>query len=368
MAAARAHAMVFHYIDGGSDDEESLRTSVADFRRVTLVHRVLRDVSSVDTSVRVFGQRLKVPFFFAPSAGNRLFHTEGEEAVARVAAEFGTAYSLSTLSTVSIERVAEIGPDPRWFQLYIWKDRGIVREMIARAKAAGFSALILTADFAVTGNREREIRTRFAIPPKLSAWHVWEAMKRPAWSWDFATSKPIAYANLNSKVKATSLSAFVAQQLSLDFTWRDAEWLLSEWNGMAVLKGVVHPDDARQAQALGFGGVMISNHGGRQLDSDLSPVAALTRIRDAVGPDYDLVLDGGIRRGTDILKALAMGATAVSFARPYLYGLAAGGTAGVRRAAELLATEFRRNMMLAGVPSVADINRDLVVETPWAAR
>jgi len=360
LARSRAHPMVFGYIDGGADDEVTLARNTDDFGDVTLLHRVLRDVSAIDTSTTVFGKRLALPFFFAPSAGNRLFHSEGETAVARVATEIGTAYSLSTLSTVSIEDIARIGPEPRWFQFYVWKDRGLVREMLARAKTAGYSALMLTADFPITGNRERDLRTGFTIPPKVGLRQVVDAVRRPAWTRDYLFSEKISYANLDAKVPATTLSEFVARQLSPDFTWRDSEWLLGEWGGTAVLKGVVHADDARRAQASGFSGLMVSNHGGRQLDGEISPIAALPRILDAVGGHLDVVLDGGVRRGTHVLKALAIGATAVSFARPYLYGLAAAGTAGVRRAAQILASELRRDMALAGVSRVGEITSDLL--------
>lgn len=354
LARRRAHASVFHYIDGGADDEVSLRRSVSDFDDYVLPHQVLRDVSTIDTGIALLGSRLSVPFFFSPSAGNRLFHKDGEAAVARVAQEVGTAYCLSTLSTVSIEDVAAIGPDPRWFQLYVWKDRGLVREMLARAKAAGYGALILTADFAVAGNRERDLKTGFTIPPKLGARQVIDALAAPAWTLDWLTSPPIRYANLSQTTDAVSLVDFVNRQLSPDFTWKDAEWLLGEWSGPALLKGVVRPDDARQAIRSGFNGVMISNHGGRQLDGSPSPISVLPRIREAV-QDGAVILDGGVRRGTHIVKALALGADAVSFARPYLWGLAAGGAAGVRRAAEILTHELRRDLALLGVARIGDL-------------
>ncbi|RVT39428.1 alpha-hydroxy acid oxidase [Sphingobium algorifonticola] len=362
LAARRAHPMVFGYIDGGADDEVTLGRNSSDFDAITLTHRVLEDVSSIDTRTTVFGEEMALPFFFSPSAGNRLFHTEGEAAVAQVARELGIAYCLSTLSTVSIEDVAKIGPSPRWFQLYVWKDRGLVREMIARARASGYSALILTADFPITGNRERDIRTGFTIPPRTGPRQALGAIMHPAWTWDYLTSAAISYANLDATVSATSLSEFVAKQLSPDFTWRDAEWLLGEWNGTAILKGVVHPDDARRAIDLGFRGIMVSNHGGRQLDGVHSPISALPAILDATSGDADVVVDGGIRRGTHMMKAIALGAKAVSFARPYLFGLAAGGTAGVRRAGTILASELRRDMALAGVNTIDAIDGRLFLK------
>lgn len=359
-ARRRAHKMVFDYIDGAADDEKTLRENTSAFDRYRLAHKVLVGVDEIDTSITLLGHTLQHPFFFSPAAGQRLFHTHGERGAATVAKEIGTAFCLSTLSSVSIEDVAAIGPDPRWFQLYVWKDRGLVREMIQRAKENGYSALILTVDFPITGNRERDPRNGFTIPPKTGPKQVIEAMKRPAWSWDFTFGPPIQYANLDQKTSAVSLNDFVAQQMHAGFNWRDAEWLLGEWAGASILKGVVRGDDARRAADLGFNAIAVSNHGGRQLDSDMTPIDALPEVLDAVGGSAEVILDGGIRRGTDILKALALGANAVSFARPYLYGLAAGGIPGVRRVGELMSAAVRRDMALAGVTKIADITSDLV--------
>lgn len=359
-ARRRAHRMVFDYIDGGADDEVTLARNREAFRDYELMFRVLVGVDEVNTACELLGERLQVPFFCAPSAGNRLFHTDGERAVARAAAAAGTIYSLSTLSTVSIEEIARLTSGPKWFQLYVWKDRALVREMLQRAHAAGYRALILTVDFPVTGMRERDPRNGFTIPPSYGVRQVWHALRSPAWTWDYLTGEPIRYANLSTETPATSLSQFTAEQLHPGFTWRDAEWLLGEWKGPAVIKGVVRADDARRAASLGFRGVMVSNHGGRQLDSSPAPIDALEPIVQAVGGDAEVILDGGVRRGTDVLKALALGARAVSFARPYLYGLAAGGEAGVARALDLLTQAVRRDMALAGVRSLSEIDRSLV--------
>lgn len=361
-ARRRAHPMVFAYIDGGADDETTLKHNSEAFGDYDLLFRVLRGVDKVDSSTRILGQATDVPFFCSPSAGNRLFHTHGERAVARAADEVGTIYSLSTLSSVSIEDIGQLTDGPKFFQLYVWKDRELVKDMLRRAKAAGFSAMILTVDFPIAGYREREFRTGFTIPPRYGIQQVLGAIRRPLWTRDFLMSEPIRYANLSQDTAATSLAAFVAEQLHAGFNWQDTEWLLGEWNGPAIIKGVVRPDDARRAVDLGFDAISISNHGGRQLDHSPAPIHALRSIRQAVGDDAEVYVDGGIRRGTDILKALALGANAVSFARPYLYGLAADGDAGARRALTLMAEAFRRDMALAGVTSIAEIDESFVRE------
>lgn len=359
-ARRRAHRMVFDYIDGGSDDEWSLKNNSSAFQKYELAFRVLHGVDSVDTSTTLLGEKLSVPFFCSPAAGNRLFHTEGERAVAKAASECGTIYSLSTLSSVSIEDISELTTGPKWFQLYVWKDRVLVKEMIDRAKKAGFKALILTVDFAITGNRERDPNNGFTIPPSYGPKQALAALRAPWWTRDFLLGPKIKYANLSSDTPAVSLNDFVAQQLHAGFSWQDAEWLLGEWNGPAVIKGVVRSDDARRAVETGFNAVSISNHGGRQLDYSPAPIDVLPGIVDKVGGDLEIILDGGVRRGTDILKSLALGANAVSFARPYLYGLAAGGYAGVSRALELMRLAVERDMALLGVRSILEIDQSMV--------
>lgn len=367
-ARRRAHRIVFDYIDGGADDECTLRRNCAAFEDYELLYRVLVGVDAIDTTTSLLGQKIAVPFFTAPAAFNRLFHTQGERAVARAVADAGTIYCLSTLSSVSLEEIARLTAGPKWFQLYVWKDRTLVREMLDRARAAGFAALILTVDLPVAGNRERDPRNGLVMPPKAGLQQAIGALRHPRWTWDYLTGPPLRYANLTGASPSVSLVQFVADQLHAGFDWRSAEWLLGEWNGPAVIKGVVRADDARRAVALGFRAVMVSNHGGRQLDHSPAPIDVLEPIVDAVGADAEVILDGGVRRGTDILKALALGARAVSFARPYLYGLAAGGEAGVRRALEILSTAVRRDMALLGVRSVREIDRSLVVRRARTCR
>lgn len=360
-ARRRAHRMVFDYIDGGADDEVTLSSNESVFAEYELAFKVLAGIDHVDPSTSLLGQPLRYPFFFSSSAGNRLFHTEGERAVASVAAQYGIPYSLSTLSSTSIEDIADLNDSPKFFQLYVWKDRGLLREMLDRAKEAEFAALILTVDFPITGNRERDLANGFTIPPKIGARQVWQAFSSPAWTLDYCLKPAIRYANLSSATPAKTLAEFVSQQMHPAFSWRDAEWLLGEWTGPSAIKGVVRPDDAETAVSSGFDAVIVSNHGGRQLDHSLSPLRALPAIAERIEGDCEIVLDGGVRRGTDIIKAIALGARCVSFARPYLYGLAAAGEAGVREATEFMASSIVRDMALIGARNVAEITPDLVV-------
>jgi L-lactate dehydrogenase (cytochrome) len=360
LAKRRAHKMVFDYIDGGADDEVTLNRQCDAFRDYELLYKVLVGVEDIDTKTTVLGEEISVPFFCGPSAGNRLFHKDGERAVAKAAEGLGTLYTLSTLSSVSIEEIAEIKTGPKWFQLYIWKDRVLVKEMLDRARAAGYTSLVLTVDLPVHGNRERDPKNGFTIPPKMGVRQMWEAIKSPAWTWDYLTSDPIRYANISADLGAISLAEFIGSQLHAGFNWRDAEWLLGEWNGKSAIKGVMRTDDAKRAVDMGFDGVIVSNHGGRQLDKSPAPIDVLEGIVDSVQGDGEVILDGGIRRSTDILTALALGAQAVSFARPYLFGLAAGGEAGVSHMLNLLKTGLERDMALLGVNKILDINRTFV--------
>jgi len=359
-AKSRAHKMVFDYIDGGADDEKTLARNSSAFDDYELLYRVLSGVDSPDLSTTLLGQKIDVPFILSPSAGNRLFHTEGEYGPAKAAEKIGTVYSLATLSSVSIEDIGTATNGPKWFQLYVWKDRGLVKEMLDRAKAAGFTAMFLTVDLPIAGNRERDPKNGFTIPPKIGPKQIWHALNAPHWTMDYLFSPAIRYANLSSASTAATLNDFVAAQLDAGFNWDDAEWLLGEWNGPTILKGVVRADDAIRAERAGFNAISISNHGGRQLDTSPAPISCLEPIREAVSDKTELIVDGGIRRGTDVLKAIAMGANAVSFARPYLYGLAAGGTEGAIKSVEIIRDAIKRDMILLGAQKITDIDRSFV--------
>ncbi|MGD9798932.1 MAG: alpha-hydroxy acid oxidase [Acidimicrobiia bacterium] len=353
---------VFDYVDGGAGDERAMAANRRDLDELTLDPHVLVDVSAVDTSCTVLGQPVALPVLCAPTGFTRMMHHGGEPAVARAAARAGTIYTLSALGTTAIEDVPADGP--RWFQIYVWKDRGVTREFIARCRDAGYHALVLTADVPVFGRRERDLRNGMTIPPRIDLRMLAEGARHPAWTYRFLTNEPITFANVRRRPEepgdAVSLADYVNDQLDPGLTWRDAEWMLSEWNGPFLVKGVQRAADAARAVEVGFGGVIVSNHGGRQLDHAPSPARLLPEVVDAVGGRADVILDGGVRRGTDVVKALALGATACMAGRAYLYGLGAGGEAGVDRAFELLRDELRRDLALVGCPRAADLDRTFV--------
>ena len=358
MARARLPRMVFDYIDGGADDEVALGLNETRLRDVKLVPDVLVDVSAVRTGVTVLGQPSALPVFISPTAASRMFHTAGELAVARAAAAAGVPYSLSTLGSTTIEDVGRAHPGGRNFQVYVWKDRGVVRETLARAKAAGFTGLILTVDVPVAGNRERDPRNHFTIPPQVN-WHTaTQTLARPAWLWDLATSAPIRPENFveASKGHSGGVMEFLDKQFDRAVTWEDAAWMAREWGGPFAIKGVATADDAHRCLDCGATAVWVSNHGGRQLDASPATIDLLPAVAEAVDGRAEVIFDGGIRRGQDAVKALALGATSCAIGRAYLWGLAAGGEAGVRRALAILEADIRRTLALIGCPDIADLS------------
>jgi len=371
-AKARAHKMVFDYLDAGADDEISLRRAKDAYSELEMHYHILAGIKPpLDLSTKIFGEDVKLPFFACPTAGNRMFHWEGETAAAKAAAHHGTLYGLSSLATTGITEIGAIYDGPKVFQLYVWKDRELVKEVLAKAKEGGFHALALTVDFTWYGNRERDIRNDFSIPPKYSVAQVVEAINKPAWTYDFLSHDAYTYACINTEVPADSLAAFVNSQIMPEFDWRDAEWLLGEWNGPAAVKGVVRPDDAIKAVETGFSTMWVSNHGARQLETSPATIDVLPSIREAVGPDVEIIMDGGVQRGTDIAKALALGADSVGVGKPYLYGLAAGGAPGVIKALDILRVELDRAMGLLGTGTVDDLKKrgpGLIKRRPGSAR
>ena len=360
MAKQRLPAPMFHYIDGGSDDEWSLRRNTTAFDGYELMPNYLRDISTVDLGTTLLGQKLSWPVFLAPTGMSRLFHHDAEPAAARAAQNYGTLYTLSTMGTTRIEEIAAQGAGPWMFQIYILKDRGLTAEFVERCKAAKFQALCLTVDTALAGNRERDRVTGMTLPPKFTLKSFLSFAAHPRWAFHLLMNPNFQLANVSHRVgslpKSTvSLIDYVNSQFDRTVTWDDVAWLVRQWPGPFVLKGIQSPADAKRAVDVGVTAVMISNHGGRQLDAAPAPVDCVGPMREAVGDKLELIVDGGVRRGTHVIKALALGANACSIGRPYLYGLAAGGQVGVERALGLLKSELERSVALLGCRSIAEL-------------
>lgn len=358
MAKQRLPAPMFHYIDGGSDDEWSLRRNTAAFDDYELIPNYLRDISAIDTSTTLLGQKISWPVFLAPTGMSRLFHHEAEPAVARAAQKSGTFYTLSTMGTTRIEEIAAQGAGPWMFQIYILKDRALTTEFVERCKAAKYQALCLTVDTALAGNRERDRVTGMVLPPRFSLKSFASFAAHPRWAFHLLKNPDFQIANVVhrvGKLGTVSLIDYVNGQFDRTVTWDDVAWLVKQWGGPFVLKGIQSPADAKRAVEVGASAIMISNHGGRQLDAAPAPIDCVAAIRDAVGDRLELIVDGGVRRGTHVLKALALGANAVSIGRPYLYGLASGGQLGVERALDMLKSELERSMALLGCRTIGEI-------------
>ena len=361
MARKKLPKPLFNYIDGGSDDESNVLGNAHAYDAVKLVPEYLIDVANIDLSTKVLGREISMPLFLGPTGMSRLFHHDGETAVSKAAAAAGTYYALSTVGATTIEDVAAVCDGPKCFQIYVMKDRGLTREFIQRCKDANYDSLMLTVDIPVAGNRERELRYGFTMPPKLNLAGIIGFAARPGWVYRALTHPRAILANVAHKIpegssQSTSLMEYIATQFDPSVTWGDLEWMVSEWGGPFVIKGLLSPSDARKAVDAGVTAISVSNHGGRQLDSALSAFEALGPIVDAVGGECEIICDGGIRRGTHVLKALARGATACSIGRPYLFGLAAGGQEGVAKALELLRAEIERDMGLIGCTGISEIS------------
>lgn len=364
LARRRLPAPVFHYMDGGADDELTLRRNTRAFDDYELWPSQLSDVSTIDTSSTLFGQAVDWPVMISPTGASKLFHGDGEPAVARAAARFGMIYSLSTLATTSIEEAAAASTGPKMYQIYVFKDRGLTAEFIDRCRESGYVALCLTADTPVAGNRERDFVHGFSAAPRSRLRQVLSFARYPGWLYRALIRKDLEMVNITASKSAQSIEGsirdFIDEQMDRSLTFKDVEWLAARWDGPLVVKGVQTVEDCRKAADAGATAVMLSNHGGRQLESAPAPMDCVAAVADALRDRLEIICDGGIRRGNHVVKALAAGANACSIGRAYLFGLAAGGEAGVERALTILKEEFERTMALVGCNAVDKLSRSYV--------
>ena len=361
LAKKKLPAPIFHYIDGGADDEVTLRRNTESFNDCDLVPNILASVGVPDLSTTIFGKKIDMPIFLSPAAMQRLFHHEGDIASARAAEKFGTFYSMSSMGNNTIEEVSNISKGPKLFQLYVHKDQSITDDLIDRSRNSGFDAMCLTVDTLVAGNREKDHRTGFTTPPKLTLQSLMSFAMSPEWVFNYLTHKKFELANVSKKTdKGTNISKSVIEYINEQYdpamNWKDAEYCVKKWNGPFALKGVMSVEDAKKAIDIGCTAIMISNHGGRQLDGSRSPFDQVKAISDAVGDKLEIILDGGVRRGTHVLKALAAGAKACSFGKMFLFSLSAGGQKGVEKLLQNMKNEIYRNMVLMGCKSLKELD------------
>jgi L-lactate dehydrogenase (cytochrome) len=363
LAKARLPHFLFEYLDGGSYNEVTLRRNVEDLRDVALRQRVLRDVSSIDLTAELFGKRWAMPVGLGPVGLSGLYARRGECQAARAAAAAGVPFALSTLSACSIGEVAKAAP--LWFQLYIVKDREFVRDMIARARGAGCGALLLTVDLAVPGTRYRDYRAGLSGSLRGPASRLGQVLARPDWAWDVAVrGRPLTMGNLEpllgSNAALADLMGWVSANFDASVTWKDVEWTRDQWKGPLIIKGILDPEDAREAAASGADGIVVSNHGGRQLDGVSSTASALSRIAEAVAGRMPVLVDGGVRSGLDVVRMLALGADFVLLGRAWAYALAAAGEAGVAHVLKLIDAEMRVAMALTGCTNISKVGREVL--------
>ena len=361
LAKKNLPAPIFHYIDGGSDDEVTLKRNTESFLKCDLVPNILAGVGEPDLSTTVFGQKIDMPLFLSPVAMQRLFHHDGDKASARAAEKFGTFYSMSTMATSSIEEIANISGGPKMFQIYIHKLKGLTDNLIDRCKSSGFKSMCLTVDTVTAGNRERDHHWGFTTPPKLTLKSILSFMKRPGWTFNYLIHDKFQMANVKDFTKkgtsiAKGVMEYINEQYDPAMSWKDAEYCIKRWKGPFAIKGLMSVEDAKRAVDIGASAILLSNHGGRQLDGSRSPFDQLPAIREAVGDKLEIILDGGVRRGTHVIKALSLGATACSFGKGFLFGLGAGGQAGVEQVLKRMKEELRRDMILLGCKSIKELN------------
>ncbi len=350
---------MFDYVDGGAGDELSMARARRAFARVEFHPRVLRDVAAVSPVTTILGEEASLPLVLAPTGFTRMMHHSGERAVAAAAARAGVPYALSTMGTTSPERLIAVEPfGPRWFQLYVWRDRGRAEALIDRVEEAGFRTLVLTVDVPVVGDRRRDVRNGLTIPPALRLSSLVDGALHPSWWFDFLTTEPIRFAAHTEDDE--TLQDVVSRAFDPAVTMEDLSWLRERWTGSLVVKGVMRVDDAREFAERGVDGLVVSNHGGRQLDRSVTPLDVLPQIAGAVGERVEVLVDGGVRSGADIVAAVGLGAKAALVGRAYLYGLMAGGERGVDRALAILREDVERTMQLLGVRSLSELDASIV--------
>jgi L-lactate dehydrogenase (cytochrome) len=365
IAKRRLPTGVFDYVDGAAEDEVTRARNSAAFRNVEFRPRILRNVDKIDTSTTVLDMPLTYPLVLAPTGFTRMVEPQGELAVARAADRAGLPYTLSTMGTRSIEEVADVCGGRKWFQVYVWRDRGLVEDMLQRAAASGYEAIVITVDTAVLGRRERDVRRGFTLPPKIGIDTIIDGLLHLGWTLSFMQAEPITFTNIKAAYTAegsdpVSLSDFVNSQFDASLSWDDIDWFRARWGGPIVIKGIQSVEDARLAADAGVQAIALSNHGGRQLDGAPPPLELVAPVAEAVGDRVEIICDGGLRRGSDIIKAVALGARACMAGRAYLYALGAGGKRGVDHVLALLREDMRRTMALNGVTTIPEITSDLV--------
>ena len=362
LAKSRLPSPIFHYIDGAADDEVTIKQNTKAYENCDLVPNVLAGVKDIDMSVEIMGKKIDIPIFCSPTALQRLFHHDGELAVGKAAQKYNTFFGVSSLGTYSLKKISDHVSTPKIFQFYFHKDRGLNNDMVEKCKEANFDAIALTVDTITGGNRERDLKTGFTSPPRLTLASLFSFALHPMWAFNYFTHEKFELAQLKDYIKegsnlAISVGDYFSSMLDQNMNWKDAENLRSKWGGHFCLKGIMSVEDAKKAVDIGASAIMLSNHGGRQLDGSRAPFDQLKEIVDAVGDKIDVICDGGIRRGTHVLKALSLGAKACSGGRFYLYALAAAGQKGVEKALSNMKAEIERDMKLMGCKTVSELTR-----------
>ncbi|WP_181013710.1 alpha-hydroxy acid oxidase [Agrobacterium rosae] len=364
-AQRRVPKMFFDYADSGAWTESTYRANEDDFAKIKLRQRVLVDMTDRSLATEMIGEKVSMPVALSPTGLTGMQHADGEMLAAKAAEEFGVPFTLSTMSICSIEDVASVTSRPFWFQLYVMKDRDFVNNLIDRAKAAKCSALVLTLDLQILGQRHKDLRNGLSAPPKFTPKHIWQMATRPQWCFDMLQTKRRSFGNIVGHAKnvsdLSSLSSWTAEQFDPRLSWKDVEWIKERWGGKLILKGILDEEDAIAAAGTGADAIIVSNHGGRQLDGALSSIDMLPKIVDAVGDKIEIHLDGGIRSGQDVLKAIALGAKGTYIGRPFLYGLGAGGKQGVTTALEIIRKEMDITMALCGKRLLTDVDSSILV-------